>query len=95
MARKSGAHIPEKNAPLFEVPAEEGMGGITPQEREPLLGPAGSFVGDPASEFGGGTGNGFDGRDAFRANPKHPDAPLNDADFPTDDTFSPGTGGAT
>ena len=95
MARKSGAHIPEKNAPLFDLPSDEGMGGITPQEREPLLGPAGSFVGDPTSEFGGGTGKGFDGRDAFTVKPSHPAQPLTDADFPTDDTFSPGTGGAT
>ena len=71
------------------------MTGDPPQGGGPLAGPGGSVGGDPTSEFGGGTGKGFDGRDAFTVKPSHPAQPLTDADFPTDDTFSPGTGGAT
>ena len=88
-ARASG--LPEKNAPLFPIPSDEGMEGVTPQEREPLTGPVGSFVGDPTSVFGGKTAYGFDGKDAATINAPHPSQPLGDGDFPTDATFDKGT----
>ena len=88
-ARASG--LPEKNAPLFSLPTDEGMEGFTPQEREPLSGP--SDVGQPQKPggFSGKTGHAFDGTDAFVVDAPHPSAPLNDADFPEDATFSKGT----
>ena len=90
-ARASG--LPEKNAPIFPIPSDDGnMAGITPQEREPLTGPSGSFVGDPTSAFGGKTAYGFDGKDRFAVHAPHPSQPLVDADFPEDATFSQGTG---
>lgn len=88
-ARAGG--VPPKNAPLFPIPNEEGMSGITPQEREPLTGPEGSFVGNPPSGFSGKTGHAFDGQDAFMVKPLHPSQPIADSDFPTDATFDNGT----
>ena len=85
--------LPERNAPIFPLPSDEGMEGLIPQEREPLLGPAGSFAGNPTSEFGGRTGHAFDGTDAFVVKAPHPSAPLNDSDFPSDATFDHGTAG--
>ena len=88
-ARAAG--LPEKNAPLFPLPREEGFTDFTPQEREPLSGPSEAFVGDPPSRFGGQTGEAFDGRDVFKVNAPHPSEPINDGDFPSQAVFDKGT----
>ena len=92
-ARAGGATMKAKNAPLFPTSMRSDESDATPQEREPLNGPEGAFVGNPPGTFAGKTGHGFDGTDEFKVSPPHP-APIQDSDFPSQATFTKSTKGA-
>mgnify|MGYP001571479764 CR=1 FL=1 len=80
-----------RNAPLFPVPRDEGMSGITPQEDGALNGPEGSFVSGAPGTFARKTDHAFGGKDSFKVDAPHPSQPINDADFPNPETVAPST----
>jgi len=90
-ARAGGA--PYKNAPLFPTGLGETETPITPQEREPLTGPSDATVGNPTGAFAAGTAKAFS-PGAFEVDAPHPDAPIQESDFPVKAGFTDSTGKA-